>query len=95
VFELEGMLSLVALVVLLGVKGYAFVNSVLWPSEAFTAADKLTKPTWVAILALGLAAQLPLLGGPVIGMINIAATIAALVYVVDVRPAVAAVSRPR
>jgi hypothetical protein len=95
VFELEGMLSLVALVLLLGVKGYAFVNSVCWPSEAFTEADRLTKASWVAILALGLAAQLPILSGPLVAMINIAATVAALVYVVDVRPAVAAVSRPR
>jgi len=95
VFELEGMVSLVALVLLLGVKGYAFVNSVCWSAEAFTEAQRLTKPSWVAILGLGLAAQLPILGGPLVAILNIAATVGALVYVVDVRPAVAAVSRPR
>jgi len=95
VFEVEGMLSLVALVLLLGVKGYAFVNSVCWPAEAFTEADKLTKASWMAILGLGLAVQLPILSGPMVSMMNIVATVAALVYVVDVRPAVAAVSRSR
>jgi hypothetical protein len=39
--------------------------------------------------------QLPILSGPMVSMMNIVATVAALVYVVDVRPAVAAVSRSR
>ena len=39
-------ISLLSLVV----KGYAFVNSLLWSAESYTVVGRLTKAAWVAIL---------------------------------------------
>jgi hypothetical protein len=91
VFEIEGWLSLVVVFLLLAVKIFAFVNCLLFPAEAYHAAGKLTKPAWAIILGLGvvisvLAVQMPFL-------ISLAFTIAALVYLVDVRPALAGLRR--
>ena len=76
---------LIVAVVLLGVKIFALVTSLMFTPEHYKAADKLTKPAWVAILGLGVAAQL-LVPSP-IGLLNLAFTIAAFVFIVDVRPA--------
>jgi hypothetical protein len=90
----ESWLWLVVLVVLLAIKGFAFVNAMTYSTEAYQAAGKLTKQAWCAITGLGFAAQLILLGSP-LGIINLAATIAALVYLADVRPALAEVTSRR
>ena len=89
VLDAELRLMLIVELVLLVVKLFAFVNSLLYPAEAYEAANKLTKPAWVIILGLGLVVQLVL--GVVI--INLAFTIAALVYLVDVRPALSSLTR--
>ena len=57
VFDLESGFMLVVELVLLAVKVFAFVNSLLWSAESYTAAGKLTKPAWTIILGLGLAVQ--------------------------------------
>lgn len=93
-YALQGNLTLVVLVVLLAIKGFAFVNAMTWSSQAYEAAGKLTKPAWCAITGLGFAGQLILLGSP-LGIINLVATIAALVYLADVRPALAEVTSRR
>lgn len=64
---------------------YAFVHAAMQRPDAYTAAEKLTKPAWLGILGVSallasvLGFVLPLLG-PII------AAIAAGVYLVDVRP---------
>jgi hypothetical protein len=60
---------------------YAFVNAAMQRQDAYPAADKLTKPVWLAIL--GIAALLSWVLG-VTGMVI--AAVAAGVYLVDVRP---------
>ena len=55
VFDLESGFMLIVELALLAVKSFAFVNSLLFPAEAYTAAGKLTKPAWTIILGLGLA----------------------------------------
>jgi hypothetical protein len=60
---------------------YAFVHAALQRSDAYTAAEKLTKPVWLVIL--GVAILLALVTG-ILG-VSIAAC-AAGVYLVDVRP---------
>jgi len=95
VFGLESYFMLAVLAALLAVKVFAFVSSLLFSTESYRAADKLTKPTWCAILGLGVACHfLPggFLFGP-LGLVNLAFTIAALVYLADVRPALAALTR--
>ena len=95
VFEIEGLFSLVVEVILLGVKIYAFVNCLMFSAEAYTAANKLTKPAWGIILGLGLVVQVVLAGSSPINLINLAFTIAAFVYLADVRPALASLTRRR
>lgn len=77
--------------VLLVVKIFAFVNSLMYSAQAYDAANKLTKPAWTIILGLGVAVQLVL--GGTIGLITLIFTIAALVYLADVRPALASLTR--
>ncbi len=60
---------------------YAFVHAALQRPDAYTAADKLTKPVWLVILAVGgLLCLVWSVMGPSI------AAVAAGVYLVDVRP---------
>lgn len=82
---------LVVAFVLLVVKIFAFVNSMMHSNEEYEAAGKLTKTAWSLILGLGVVVQL-LLGGP-LGLLNIVFTIAAFVYLADVRPAIAGLRR--
>ncbi|QIG44665.1 DUF2516 family protein [Nocardioides anomalus] len=92
VFQVEGTVMLVVFFVLLAVKIFALGSSLLFSGEAYKAADKLTKPAWCIILGLGVVLQL--IGSP-IGILSIAFTIAAFVYLADVRPALAGLTRRR
>jgi hypothetical protein len=89
VFQFESTATLIVSFVLLAVKIYAFGSALLYSGAAYEAAGKLTKTTWCVILGLGVALSfIPL------GMILIvASTIAAFVYLVDVRPALANLTR--
>ena len=64
---------------------YAFVHAAMQRPDAYTAAGKLTKPAWLAIL--GGAVALTSLLSFVFGIFGVAvAACAAGVYIVDVRP---------
>lgn len=91
VFELQGWVQIAILVILLAVKAFAFVSALTFSGEAYAAADKLTKTAWCAILGLGVAAHL-LIQSP-LSLIHLAFTIAAFVYLADVRPALAGLTR--
>ena len=91
VLQAESTLLLVIELVLLGVKLFAFINSLLYSAEAYNAANKLTKAAWTIILGLGLVVQV-VMGGP-LGILNLVFTIAAFVYLADVRPALASLTR--
>ena len=71
---------------LLVLKGYAFVDCLRRGDAAFPAHGKLTKPAWLAIT--GFSALFQLLFGGVLNLPSILGTVAAIVYVVDVKPAV-------
>jgi hypothetical protein len=90
VFAVQGTIQLVVLFVLLVVKIYAFVSSLTFSAEAYQAAGKLTKPAWCIFLGLGAALQL--IRSP-LGILSIVFTIAAFVYLADVRPALAQLRR--
>ncbi|WP_157953154.1 DUF2516 family protein [Nocardioides allogilvus] len=93
VYALEGYTSLLVLLVMLGVKGFAFINAVLYPTEAYPASSRGTKAAWTIGLGLGLVAQI-LIPTP-LTLINLAFTIAAFVYLADTRPALAEVTQRR
>jgi hypothetical protein len=82
--SLEGVAGVVLDVVFWAVLAatiFAFVNAARQRSDAYPAADKLTKPAWLAIL--GIAGLLSWVLG-VTGMVI--AAVAAGVYLADVRP---------
>ena len=91
VLQAEMTFMMIVELVLLVVKIFAFVNSLMYSAQAYDAANKLTKPAWTIILGLGVAVQLVL--GGTIGLISLIFTIAALVYLADVRPALASLTR--
>lgn len=76
---------LVLLVAVLVTAVYAFVHAALQRPDAYTAADKLTKPVWLVIL--GAAVALASILYPVLGVLGMAmSACASCVYLVDVRP---------
>ncbi|MBA2324785.1 MAG: DUF2516 family protein [Pseudonocardiales bacterium] len=64
---------------------FAVVDAARVRADAFTAADKLTKPTWLWITGGALAVLLIFRDGPM-SLLWLVGLIAALVYLVDVRP---------
>ncbi len=82
--ELQGLTGYVLFalqIVVLATTAYAFVHAAIQRTDAYPAADKLTKPVWLVIL--GVAGLLAL----VLGITGVAiAAVAAGVYLVDVRP---------
>ena len=90
---MNGFQDLVFLVLYWGVLAltlWAFVDALIRPAGGFVAAGKLTKPGWAAIT--GLAALIVFWQGP-ISFLGLPAVIAAVVYLVDVRPAVRGLRR--
>lgn len=86
--DIVGTVILVAQIAVLVMAVYAFVHAALQRPDAYTAADKLTKPVWLIIL--GVAVALASILGLVFGILGIAiaacAACAAGIYLVDVRP---------
>jgi hypothetical protein len=92
-FAYESGVLLLIYLVLLAVKAFAMVDAVVRPAAAYPAADKLTKPAWLWILGLSLAAHV--VWASPLNFLSLAGTIAALVYLLDARPALVAVTRRR
>lgn len=67
---------------------YAFVHALLQRADAFTAAGKLTKPVWLGITGVSAVLLVLVSSGPggAGSILWLAAIIAVLVYIVDVRP---------
>lgn len=90
-FAIESAVSLVLALALFGVKAFAFVDATTRQSEVFPAASKQTKGFWMLILGLFLVEHL--IFWNVLGLLSLIGTIAALVYLLDVRPAVRELTR--
>ena len=75
---------------LLVLKVYAFIDCLRRPAGAFPAYSKLTKPIWAGIT--GVSALFQFLAWGPFGLLSIAGTVAAIVYLVDVKPAVSGTS---
>jgi hypothetical protein len=91
VFGIQSNIMLLVYFVLLAVKIYAFVSSLSFSAESYEAAGKLNKPTWAILL--GLAVVLQLLFSSSSLLLHLIFTIAAFVYLADVRPALAGLTR--
>lgn len=81
---LNGVFLIVHVVVLVVIV-YAAIDSFLHTDAAYRAAGKLHKTAWVTILIVAFAISLA-------GFLSVVGLIAALVYLLDVRPAVRGIS---
>lgn len=75
---------------LLALRLWAVIDCAIRKSAAFPAAERLTKPAWLAITGFG-ALFGTLISSPV-GPISLISVVVAAVYLADVRPAVREVS---
>jgi asparagine N-glycosylation enzyme membrane subunit Stt3 len=91
VFDIQNVILLAATLALFAIEAWAFVDAVSHRPDVFVAADKQTKTMWLVILGVALAAHM-LIWHP-IHILNIAGAVASIVYLVDVRPAVRALTR--
>ena len=71
-------------IVLLGIKGYAFIDCLRQPAQAFPAIGRQNKVLWSVFT--GLAALTGLLPNLTLSLFGLAGAIAALIYLVDIRP---------
>ena len=87
-FLTEDWINLLLWAALVLLRVWATVDCATRKAAAFPAANKLTKPAWLAILVVG-----SFLGSYIdryypIGIFSLVSTIAAAVYLADVRPAI-------
>ena len=86
--------DLILAVVSLGMfvaQAVAFVDALTHSKEAYVAGDKLTKQAWCIILGLALVAHM-LIWSP-LSLFNLVGIVAAIVYLVDVRPTLRSLTR--
>jgi hypothetical protein len=84
--DVTGGINLLILVVSLALEGWAFVHCALQRPDAFPAVGTLAKGLWMAIIGGTVLASLVFYG---LGMLfTLIAVIAALIYLLDVRPAI-------
>ncbi|MDV5147315.1 DUF2516 family protein [Streptomyces sp. SBC-4] len=84
----DSLLTLVIFLIFTGFAVAALVFAAMAREDAYRAAEKQTKKFWLIILGINLALNLLL---PML-FLQIAGVIAAIVFMVDVRPALAQVS---
>lgn len=90
-YSLQNDLASLVFLALFAVKMWALVDGILRPAPAYIAADKLTKTAWMWILGLTLLSH-ALLANLTVSLIG---TVAAFVYLLDVKPALVAITRRR
>jgi xanthine/uracil permease len=91
IFALPSLILMAVSLVMFVLQAFAFVDAASQRPDAYTAADKLTKKAWLIILGLGVVAHM-LFWDP-INLFNLAGIVAAIVYIVDVRPAIRSLTR--
>ncbi|HSK25289.1 MAG TPA: DUF2516 family protein [Jiangellales bacterium] len=87
----QSLVLIVLIAASLGLKVWALVDVLRTRAEAFPAAGKRTRTLWLAIVGVALAVNVVILYP--LNFINLIGAVAAIVYLVDVRPAVRAVGR--
>lgn len=95
--SLQYLVVLALSVFAFGLEAFALVDCITRKAGAFAAAGKLTKQIWLIILAVATALGFIALPSPLgmgngvissLGLLSVAAVVAAAVYLTDVRPAV-------
>ena len=92
-YDLETNVISLVFLALTVVKLWALVDAITRPAAAYPAADKQTKAFWIWLLGAFFVAHV--LFQSVFGPLSLIGTVAAFVYIVDVKPALASVTRRR
>jgi hypothetical protein len=82
-FELQGGLLMILSIVLFVVKGFALVDCVARRASQIAGIETLSKQAWLILLGLTVLAHL-MFWNP-LGLLNLIGTVAALVYLAQVR----------
>ncbi len=91
-FALQSNVMLVLTLVLFACKAIAFVDTLVRADAVFVASGKQSKAFWLLVLGLAVALHALTWYSP-IGVLNLIGTVAAFVYLADVRPAVKGLTR--
>jgi hypothetical protein len=87
--SITGLISLVIWVTLLGIKVFALIDALRYSNNQYVSAGKRSRTLWLVLTGLSLAFHLIT---NVLDLVSLAGTIASIVYLVDVRPALQQVS---
>lgn len=79
----QDLVLLVLWIVTLGVKGFAFIDCLRRPQQAFPAVGRQSKVLW--LLLTGLAALTGVFPGLTLHIVGLAGIVVAMIYVFDVR----------
>lgn len=90
-FALQSGFMTIVTLVLFALKAWAFLDALSRNGQVFVAADKLTKPAWLIILGIALFAHI-LIWHPG-SLLVLAGAVAAIVYIIDARPAMQSLTR--
>lgn len=90
-FGIQSGLMMVATLLLFAVQAWAFVDALTHRPETYVAGEKLTKQAWLIILGIALGAHM-LIWNPM-HFLNLIGAVAAIVYLVDVRPTLRSLTR--
>ncbi|MGN6250670.1 MAG: DUF2516 family protein [Marmoricola sp.] len=91
VFEFENDVVLALFLLMAALELFALIDALIRPAAAYAAADKLSKTGWLLILVLSLLTCLAIRSP--LNILGLLGAVAAGVYVADVRPALASVTR--
>ena len=92
-FAIPAWIDLLVTLAMFFTTAFAFVDAITHRADAYTAGDKLTKNAWLIILGLAVVAQMLLWQSGPLSLFHLAGIIAALVYIVDVRPTLRSLTR--
>ena len=87
---MQGVVVLVLWVVMLGLKGFAFVDCLRAPTQVFPAVGRQSKILWLVLTGLALLAGL--LPNLTLSLFGIAGAVVALIYLFDIRPKIQAIT---
>ncbi|MGA8987415.1 DUF2516 family protein [Aeromicrobium sp.] len=82
-FDIQSNVMVILSIALFAAKGFALVDCVARPSVQFGSLDTLPKQTWIILLVLAVLAHL--LWWSPLSLLNLLGTVAALVYLAQVR----------
>lgn len=92
---IQGILIFGLWVVMLGIKGFAFIDCLRRPKQAFPAIGRQSKVLWLALTGASAVTGLLLSYVSPLGLIGLAGIVVSLVYLFDVRPKITEITGRR